>query len=691
MKDALSQLLKTIPTLSRYLLIGGVVVLLSLLYPSASTFEYRYEQNGIWRYPDLSAPFDFAIQKPEAVYEAEVKALRARLYPYFVKDSQLVRLQQLAFESAFLDKLQRIDSVQYGDVYARERAYLALGKGLLRETFQRGVIATDQRLADPSSVINVLVNEETIQRRIARNIPDEVEAERAVNDTLLKSGLQDVEFLFDLMENAIIPNVVYSDSLTQYFHDFEVRKISRSSDKVVKGEVIVRRGNLIDADSYQKLRSLEDLVNAQSDDRKATWVYVGELLLTLLLIGGFTLYLRVFERGLFQHFGQVAFIFLWVGIFSYLAYSIQRIGFIDPLMIPFAIAPIVIKNFYPGTLGFVTYLLITLLGTIFVAEDLNFLLVQWLVGLVILVANVKTRNWSSFFFSMIYLFCAYLLALLALALIREGSLMAIEWTFVGWIALNVVLSLLSYPLVPLMERIFGFTSDVTLLELGSLDRPILRELSIKAPGTLQHSLQVGNLAENAASAIGANALLCKVAALYHDIGKMKNPFHFIENQSGQSPHINLTPLQSAAIIIEHVTEGVKMAKREGLPRVIIDFIHTHHGTTRVSYFYQMHLKAHPDTQVDASAFTYPGMRPQTKEQAVFMMADSIEAAAKSLKNPTAEAIDDLVENIIAGKLKQHQFDEADLTFKELETVKAVFKKLLKSIYHVRIAYPKDND
>lgn len=691
MKESLTRMLKTIPAFSRYLLIGAMAVVLSLLFPDASTFDYRYEKNGIWRYPDLSAPFDFAIQKPEEVYQAEVEVMRSRLYPYFVKDSQLTQLQQLAFESEFLDKLQRTDSVQYQDVRTRERVYLNLGKGLLREVMGKGVIATDAQVADSSGVINVLVNEETIQRRIVRNIQDEVAAERVVNDSLLKSGLQDVEFLFDLMENAIIPNVVYSDSLTRYFHDFEIRKIARSSDKVVKGELIVRRGNLIDNDSYQKLRSLEALINAQSDERKAAWVYAGELLLTLLIIGLFTMYLRVFEPQLFQHFPQVAFIFLWVGVLGYLSYFIHQIGFIDPIMIPFAIAPIVIKNFYKGTLAFVTYLVVTLMSTIILAEDLNFLMVQWLIGLVILVANVKTRNWSSFFFSMIYLFCTYVLGMLALAFIREGALMSIEWTFLGWVALNVVLSLLSYPLVPLMERIFGFTSDVTLLELGSLDRPILRELSLKAPGTLQHSLQVGNLAENAASAIGANALLCKVAALYHDIGKMKNPFHFIENQSGQSPHDNLTPLQSAAIIIEHVTEGLKMAKKEGLPRVIIDFISTHHGTTRVSYFYQKHLKAHPDEEADPSAFTYPGMRPQTKEQAVFMMADSIEAAAKSLQKPTADAIDSLVDNIIAGKLKQQQFDEADLTFKELETVKAVFKKLLKSIYHVRIEYPDDDN
>lgn len=690
MKERILAFLKRLPSVTRYLLIGAVILMVSLLFPNTAAFNFKFEKNGIWRYEDLTAPFDFAIQKPEEAYQAEVNALKSKLNPFYLKDSQTTATQRNLFEAEFLSKIQSADLSQYQDVREHQNFYRQLGNRLLLRVFGSGVIkiSEQQAIEGENTIINVLYAQNRAERRIIKNIRDEDQAEKLMSDSLYASNLPQADFLLDLMEKAIVPNIAYNDSITKYYHQLEINKIARSKDKIQKGDVIVRRGNTVDENTYQKLVSLEDLVNNQTDEKNSWLVFSGYLLLTFFLIGALVLYFAIYEKSIFSNFQKLAFMLMWIAAFSYLSYSIFKIGFINPYLIPFCIAPIVIKNFYNERVAFFTHIIIVLLAGFLSAQGYEFLFVQILVGIVVVLSNVKTRNWSGFFISMLFIFLTYVSIYLALSFIKEGLFSAIDWQPVGWIALNTLFTLLAYPLVPLLERIFGFTSDITLIELGSLDNPLLKELSLKAPGTLQHSLQVGNLAESAVSEIGGNALLVKVAALYHDIGKMKNPFHFIENQSGQSPHDGLTPLQSATFILEHVTEGERIAKKEGLPKVIIDFIVTHHGTTRVEYFYRKHLEENPDTEIDPSLFTYKGRRPKTKEEAVLMMADSIEAASKSLKNPDETAIENLVEGIIAGKIKQNQFDEADLTFKEMQTVKTVFKKLLKSIYHVRIAYPE---
>ncbi len=689
MKERILAFLKRLPSVTRYLLIGAVILMVSLLFPNTTAFNFKFEKSGTWRYNDLTAPFDFAIQKPEEVYQAEVNTLKSKLNPFYLKDSQITATQRNLFEAEFLSKIQSVDLSQYQDVRENQNEYRQLGNRLLFRIFGSGIIkiSEQQAIEGENTIINVLYAQNRAERRIIKNIRNEDQAEKFMSDSLYASNLPQADFLLDLMEEAILPNIAYNDSITKYYHQLEINKISRSKDKIQKGDILVRRGNTIDENTYQKLLSLKDLVNNQTNEKNSWLVFSGYLLLTFFLIGTLVLYFAIYEKSIFANFQKLAFMLMWIAAFSYLSYSIFKVGFINPYLIPFCIAPIVIKNFYNERVAFFTHIIIVLLAGFLSVQGYEFLFVQILVGIVVVLSNVKTRNWSSFFISMLFIFLTYISMYLALSFIKEGVFSAINWQPVGWIALNTLFTLLAYPLVPLLERIFGFTSDITLIELSSLDNPLLKELSLKAPGTLQHSLQVGNLAENAVSAIGGNALLVKVAALYHDIGKMKNPFHFIENQSGQSPHDNLTPLQSATFILEHATEGERIAKKEGLPKVIIDFIVSHHGTTRVEYFYRKHLKENPDTETDPNLFTYKGRRPQTKEEAILMMADSIEAASKSLKNPDEEAINNLVEGIIAGKIKQNQFDEADLTFKEMKIVKTVFKKLLKSIYHVRIAYP----
>ncbi len=327
------------------------------------------------------------------------------------------------------------------------------------------------------------------------------------------------------------------------------------------------------------------------------------------------------------------------------------------------------------------------------------MIIQIIAGMVAVMSNRKIRYMTDFFISVFYIGIAYMLSFLCTELMHKGVIypviaddgrlieQGLQVGNLGWLGLNILLTLLSYPFIPLLEKAFGLISEITLIELSDLNKPLLRELSFKAPGTMQHSLQVSNLAEAAASEIGANSLLVKVGALYHDIGKMLNPQFFIENQNQNNPHLELSYQESAKMIISHVSEGVKLAKKYGLPSIIIDFISTHHGTTRVEYFYRMHKNENPDKPINEAEFTYPGPRPRNREEVILMLADSAEAASKSLKNPTGRDIDNLVDNIFTFKTSHGQLQDSNLTFAELDTIKAVFKKLLRSIYHVRLEYP----
>ena len=372
-------------------------------------------------------------------------------------------------------------------------------------------------------------------------------------------------------------------------------------------------------------------------------------------------------------------------------------------MIPFCIIPIILLNFFTAELAFFTHIVIILLVALLLGLDYPFILLQVVVGMVAIVSKLKTRYLSDYFRSLLYIGIAYTLVFLSLELLRTGNLFAVvsrqgvlieeglRWPTLGWIWLNIFLTLLSYPLIPLLGKVFGLTSDITLMELSDLDNPLLKKLSLLANGTLQHSMQVANLSEAAAKAIGANALLVKVAALYHDIGKIKQAEYYIENQNNANPHDLMDAKQSAQIIIDHVREGVALAKRNRLPQILIDFIWTHHGTTTVAYFYRKYQLKHPDKKIDEADFSYPGPLPSSKEQAILMIADSLEAASKSLQSPTEQQINDLVEQIIQGKITMGQLINTSLSFRELEQIKVVFKRLLKSINHVRIEYPGANE
>ncbi len=691
MKNTIRRTLNTLPAIFKYLFVGAIVLGISFLCPNHVNFKYQFDQGVQWPYEDLYAPFGFGIKKTPAEQEEELKLLEASFSPYYQLDPEVADQQKRQFADDFENRLKKGEEL-FQDVLKRPGVYKRFGLELIQNIYNQGLIELNKNHEGKGDnfVINVLKGN-VAKKQTLGNIPSLKNIENRLADSLLYSGLKEAEFLLPLLENTFRANIIYNDELTQRFKNEELEARTTTRGAVQKGDLIVKEGGLITEEVYQKLLSFKEQYKEEVTVQNSYWgVFSGYLVLTSLVAVIFLLYLQFNEPEVFNRLSNLLFTFTWVVVYAYLVYAVERIDLLSSYMIPFCIAPIVIKNFYNERLAFFTHVAIILISSYQSALGYEFAFLQITAGIVAVLTNTETRFWSKFFISIFFIFLTYLVGYTGLSLIQEGDILGIDSKVYLFLFLNAIFMLLAYPLVPLFEKLFGFTSAITLVELSDLNLPLLKELSIKAPGTLQHSLQVSNLAEAAARRVGANPLMVKVAALYHDIGKLKQPEFFIENQSGKNPHDELgDAMESARIIIGHVTEGERLAKKHRLPAVLQNFIRTHHGTTKVAYFFRKYQEENDDIAFDESLFCYPGPKPRTKEETILMMADSLEAASKSLKNPTGRDIDNLVNGIVGGKISNGQFEFSELTFEELEICKDVFRKLLRSINHVRVEYPKE--
>ena len=684
--------LSHIPIAFKYLLVIGVIFVISLLFPNNARFKYNFSLNSNWKYEDLIAPFDFAIQKTEAELELESRQIEDQFSPYYKIDYNIAKEQVHQFEELFAAQIDLVEgNDQFTDVKRKKEVYLNFGKKYLEDLFNIGVIKLNPiHLAEGDDfVINIIEGNRTYVKTL-EGINDVDGAIQQLKDDLPESNLSEPEFLLPVIERSIIPNLLYEAGVSDKALQKLLASIPKARDIVKKGDLIVNRNAPISEDTYQKLLSFRQQYQNEIGKNRSFWgVYFGYLILTILIMGAFLIYLLVYSNTVFQKFNNLIFVLMWIVLYSYLVYLVEQTNVVNSYIIPFAIVPIVIKTFFEDYLAIFMHIIIVLIASFLSAQGYEFTFMQILVGVVVLLSDIDTRNWSKFFYAILYVFLTYVLGYIGLSLIKEGDLSGLQPPMFFALFLNVFLTLLAFPLIPLLERFFGFTSAVSLLELSDMNRSLLRDLSLKAPGTLQHSLQVANLAESAAQKIGADPLLVKVGALYHDIGKMENPEYFIENQSGNNLHDALDDKESAQIIIGHVQKGVDIAKKKRVPNLIIDFIRTHHGTTRTEYFYRNYKKNNPEVEVDEAEFRYPGPKPKSKEETILMLADSIEAACKSLKNPTDKELYDLIDKIIKGKIEQEQFSDSMLSFKELGACQDVFFKIMKSVHHVRIVYPEE--
>ncbi len=680
------------PAAARVALFAGLVAFITFLFPSQIKVKFDVRPGQTWRFEDLLAPFDFAVRKPVAELEQEQRQALEDFSPYYRLDARVLENRATLFEQTLRSQLPQLaSSGDFPDVVQRPEAYISYGKRLLRRLFERGIISPAPEHADKGKtfVINLIAGN-TSQRRTLEYFYTEKSAQALLVDSLPSSGLAEPDYLYPILEKMIVPNISYDAVVSENFRREMLSAIPEYRGMVKKGEPIVMRNGIVTEDVYQKIISMQEHYEQGIAGRySATGISVGYFLLALLLSFIYFAYLRSREPAVLRSLPKLFFLLAWIALYGWLVHWAEQSNPLNAYFIPFCIAPIVIQTFFNKRLALFTHIITVLSASFISSLGWDFTFLQMLSGIVVLLTNVDVNSWSRFFLSILAVLLAELFIFVGLTLVEQGNLASWNWTVFAWIFLSAFLTLLALPLVPLLERIFGFTSPLRLRDLMDINRPLLQELALKAPGTLQHSIQVGNLCEAAAREIGADTLLLKAGALYHDVGKMLNPDYFVENQSGaESPHEEKSPMESAQIIIGHVAEGVLMAKKHRLPQVLIDFITTHHGTTRVEYFYRKLVNDQPGTEVAEEEFRYPGPKPLTKEQTIMMMADSIEAACRSLKTPTEQAIFELIDKIIEGKINMGQMEDSALNFRELEICRQAFRKTMRSVHHQRIEYPE---
>jgi len=660
------------------------VFIITLFLPKQPRFRYEFEKGKVWMNKDLISPFSFAILKTNPQVNIDKKNALKDVLPVYQLDQDITENALEGFLNEFDIKWHATQLDEKDKILYKNAAYT-----LLQDIYQKGIIGLNvkHQTANKNYDFSLLNHNISTQK----NTQDVFTAETALqyfreNFNAPNQVMSDL--IANLAENHITPNLVFNERLTQIIQENTVSNVSTTKGMVQKGELIVSKNDLVDEEIYQKLESYKTTYEAQTKTiGSRVLVYLGQVVLVGFIITILMSFLFLFRKDIFADNRQLSLILIvTTGMLLALTWLL-KMNIASLYYIPFCVVPIIIRILFDTRLALYLHMLVILIAGFFVANSFEFVFYQVTAGMVAIFSIKNFVKRERFLVSALFILLAYFVSFVGIALLREGSFREIEWINFLPFVFSVLLSLLAYPLIYLFERVFGITSDVALIELTNTNNKLLRELAFKAPGTFQHSLQVANLAEAAIFKIGGNSVLVRAGALYHDIGKMDNPQYFIENQNtAVSPHDKLPYEQSAQIIIQHVHKGIEVLRKNQMPEAIIDFVRTHHGNTRVDYFYQSFLKNSPEKFVDENIFRYPGPIPFSKETGVLMLADSVEAASRSLKNPDAQNINDLVERIINYKLEQNQLDNCDLTLKDIETIKLIFKTMLMSIYHVRIDY-----
>jgi len=660
------------------------VLIITVFLPKQPRFRYEFEKGEIWKNKDLVSPFSFAILKTNPQVNTDRKDAIDNVLPIYTLNKFLINQVEEAYLSEF-DVKWRSSALSETDKQVNKTASLKL----LKAIYDKGIIALTAKHQDGNKYYDFsLLDNNVTKVTSTQDVFTVNSALEYFKQQYQSTNLNAKEVVFNLVEDHLTPNIVFDEKLTATVQESAINSLSTTRGMVQKGELIIAKNNVIDDEVYQKLQSFKEVYEAQTrtigDSRQ---VYFGQILLVGFIVSLLMVFLKLFRKDIFADNRQLSLLLLvTTTMLLSLTWAI-KLNLPSLYYIPFCIVPIIIRILFDTRLALYLHLLVILIAGFFVPNSFEFVFYQTTAGMVAIYSIRNLIKREQLLLSAMYILSAYFISFIGIALLREGAFSQIQWAnFIPFIV-SVLLSLLAYPLIYAFERMFGITSDVALIELTNTNNKLLRELAFKAPGTFQHSLQVANLAEAAIFKIGGNSLLVRAGALYHDIGKIENPQYFIENQNtALSPHDKLPYEQSAQIIIKHVHKGIEITRRHQLPESVIDFIRTHHGNTRVDYFYQSFLKNSPEKFVDENIFRYPGPIPFSKETGVLMLADSVEAASRSLKNPDAQSINDLVERIIDYKLEQKQLDNCDITLKDLETIKLIFKTMLMSIYHVRIDY-----
>lgn len=694
-----------------YLLFLLAIAAVSAIFPKQAKFRYEFQKGKPWMHETLVAPFDFPIYKSDAVIEAERDSLMNKFQPYFQLDTsvlvnKLTLFRNTLFPESKTEFLKALESKGINKIPGSNLTndsildqYYEGIVALIAKVYNAGIVDDPvqlENISNPDQVVNIIRNQ------VVEEVP------RSVVFTQ-KSGYEYFSNELEILSSEIQPGVSSSNQFSTYLEPVELIEPNLSFDEgtsqrmlealnsdlsltegmVQSGEKIIGIGEPVNDQKFRVIQSLrKEYERNPNVQRNYNLIFAGQILLVALAFIVLYLFLYHFRLEVLQSGLKTFFILMLVVIMSFLASLAIKSNTLNLYVIPFVILPIIIKTFYDARIALFVHLVTILLIGFWAPNGFEFVYLNFIAGVVTLFTLKNLYRRGVLFVSAIFALLSYSLVFTGMSLLQEGRFQNIEYLNYAWFAGNALLVLASYPLIYIFEKIFGFISDATLVELSDTNQPLLRKLAEQAPGTFQHSMQVANLSEDAALAIGANPLLIRTGALYHDIGKMEEPMYFIENlTSNYNPHDNLEFEESAKKIIGHVTRGVEMGRKHNLPDIIIDFIRTHHGTSTVQYFYRSYLKKYPEAEVDVAKFSYPGPKPYSKETAILMMADSVEAASRSLKTINKDIIRELVEKIIDSQYRENQFENVDMTFKDINTIKDLFRKRLINIYHARVEYP----
>ena len=657
-KDLISATVKHLPLISKLLLMLGTSALIPLMFPSSGGGEhYDYSEGGIWRNPDLYAPYDFDVLKTADELEQELDAARSKSLLYYSVDST-ARNRAYANLDAMAHRHTDIDT--------------RLLRRRMDSIYRIGYIERPETMPDFESHTIVLLTGNVGSERIATEFVTPLD----IRDTLLRDSI-------------LVPSIAYDASRTEMELDSRLSLISVASDRIQQGELVISKGEFVSTEKGQILKSLEQENEQRFKEHYSPWGrFLGQFMLCVIAYIALYMFLKNTRHKLLEDNRKVIFVLTLTLLMSAATSMVLQINPDWVLIVPLCIVPIMMRIFFDMRVALYVHVTTIVILANMVPNPFEFIFYQLIAGMMSIVTVRNFENRSKFFVVSGVIFLAYALIYTFGVLSQESVLDGITAQRYTIFFLNALLTLLAYPLIYIFERLFGLTTNLTLMELSSTNTPALRELSRRAPGTFQHAMQVANISEDIVNEIGGNALLAKVGGLYHDIGKIEAPLYFTENQNSDfNPHNELDYTDSAQIIIQHVADGLKLARKYHIPAAVADFIRTHHGTTVTGYFYAKQKAEHPDEPVSLSDFSYPGPRPYSRETAVVMLVDSVEAACKSLKSHDKASIDRLVDSVVADKVDHNQLQNCDLTFGDLTLMTKLLKQRMLSIYHARIAYP----
>jgi len=660
----------------------ATIFLIVFFFPKGGKFKYEFQKGKPWQYDNLYAPFDFSIKKGASEIEAERIVIQNAQLDYYTYDEGVVTAVEDSFNANFSSVFNESELNSNQEKYVK-----AVGIQILNTIYKNGILKKTNMASKKNNLL-LLKNNEAIQLSFndvnsLQNIEKKI-LEIIDQKQLTRYNTQYKELFFDIIK----PNVFYNKNFSQKALEDELSKISVTRGTVDEGKLIIVKGEVVEAENYKILNSLKEEYESELwADSNYYVIIAGYTILVALVLLMLLLFLNKYRKSVYNNNTKVTFIFFNILFMVFVTTMVIKYNEAYVFVVPLCILPLILKTFFDARLGLFVHVLTLLILGFVVPNSFEYIFLQIMAGIVTILTVSELYKRANLFISVGQITLIYIVGYFAFHIIHEGNLNNMHGITFGVFLLNGMITLFVQPLIYIYEKVFGLVSDVSLLELSDTNSKLLKELSNKAPGTFHHSLQVANLAEAAAQEIGANAMLVRVGALYHDIGKMKNPTYFTENQvTNVNPHNDHEPLESARIIINHVLDGIEIAKKNNLPDRVIDFIRVHHGTSKVYYFYKKALEG--DDEVNKEDFKYPGPIPFSKETAILMMADSVEAASKSLKNPTFLMIDEFVDKIIDGQMRANQFSNANITFKEIVEIKKVLKLKLTNIYHLRIEYPE---